>query len=690
MFRKLFSLRRSFTPRKTGRPRRLGIESLEDRTTPSLMVALTTNDRLLTFDNVNPNHILRSVQLTGLANGEDVRGLDSRPANGLLYGVTNFNRLYTINAFTGVATLVGAGTPFAVPLNGTSVGFDFNPTVDRIRVATNTEQNLRLNPNDGTTVDGNANVAGIQPDTPLAYAMGDRFQNVNPNIVAAAYTNNFLGATTTTLYAIDSNTDSLVAIGGLNGQPSPNGGQLFTIGSLGVPVGSVSAFEINANGVAYAAIQTNLGPFPTLFYTIDLNSGRATLLGRIGNGAAVDGLAELPRDEIVYGVTASNRLIRFRASDPGTVLTTVPISNLQMGENVVALDVRTATGELFVLTSTNRLLRIEPETGLGIQVGNPVDPTLLATGSIGFDFNPTVDRLRLVNDGNDNLRFNPVTFTPVDGDANTAGIQGDTDLAYIAGDPGAGQDPNIVASAYDRNDNDPATPTTLFGIDSTRNVLVRQGAVDGNPNGPGGSPNGGLLTTIGALGVNPTDMASFDISGNGFGGNGVALAALQLEGEMMSKLYTVNLTTGALTLVGTIGGGELIRAMTIAPTRVSFSAPSYVVTENGRFATVIVRRTGGSGGPATVQLTTSDGTARAGLDYTAVNMMLRFAPGETAKFVQIPILDDRTPEPIKTVNLTLSAPTGGGTLLGAQVTAVLSIIDDDLTGFGGLRLRRRM
>src|SRR5207253_11128454 len=87
---------------------------------------------------------------------------------------------------------------------------DFNPVVDRIRVVSNADQNLRLNPNDGT-------LTAI--DTNLAFAAGDPNQGANPNVVALAYTNNFAGAGSTTLFGIDDGIDSLVRQGSPTGHP---------------------------------------------------------------------------------------------------------------------------------------------------------------------------------------------------------------------------------------------------------------------------------------------------------------------------------------------------------------------------------------------------------------------------------------------------------------------------------------
>ena len=109
-----------------------------------------------------------------------------------------------------------------------------------------------------------------------------------------------------------------------------------------------------------------------------------------------------------------------------------------------------------------------------------------------------------------------------------------------------------------------------------------------------------------------------------------------------------------------------------------FSAASYSI---GEFAaatpTVTVTRSGGSSGAVTATFTTSDGTALAGADYTAVNVSVFFADGDaTQRVVEVPIVVDAIVEPNKTVNLMLSQP-GGCAALGAQTTAVLTILDDD-------------
>src|SRR5215204_431048 len=135
-------------PRRPSRRKPLRVHHLEDRVVPALAVGLTTTNQLVFFDTENPGSPLRIAPVTGLQLGEDLLGIDVRPATGQLYGLGSTSRLYTIDQTTGVATQVGAAGAFL--LSGADFGFDFNPVPDRIRVVSDADQNLRLNPNDGS------------------------------------------------------------------------------------------------------------------------------------------------------------------------------------------------------------------------------------------------------------------------------------------------------------------------------------------------------------------------------------------------------------------------------------------------------------------------------------------------------------------------------------------------------------
>lgn len=224
-----------------------------------------TQNQLLNIDSASPGTISATVSITGLQLGENILGIDFRPANGILYGLGSSSRLYSINTQTGAASQVGASGAFA--LSGSSFGFDFNPVPDRIRVVSNTGQNLRLNPNDGTLA---ATDASLNPGT--------------PNVSGAAYTNSFAGAATTTLYVIDSTTDQLYI------QSPPNNGTLTSVGALGFDVTQSISFDIAFPGnIGYAALQVGTGN--SSLYTINLSTGAATLVGGIGSGQSITGLA---------------------------------------------------------------------------------------------------------------------------------------------------------------------------------------------------------------------------------------------------------------------------------------------------------------------------------------------------------------------------------------------------------------
>ncbi|HEY7183685.1 MAG TPA: DUF4394 domain-containing protein, partial [Blastocatellia bacterium] len=407
------------------------------------MFAVTVNNTLLNFNPGAPGMINSSRRITGLARGEDVVGIDFRPANGQLYALSSANRLYTINPSNASATPVGA--PFTPGLNGASFGFDFNPTSDRIRTASDADQTLRLNPNNGA-------IAAM--DGPLAFAASDPNAGQNPNIVGSAYTNNFAGSTSTTLYGIDSNLDALVTQGSVGGAPvSPNTGQLFTVGKLNVDTSDLVGFDIApVTNAAFASLTPPNGGASTL-YTINLATGAATMIGPIGGRQLIRDIAFAVRAENVFAVTASNKLIRFNPGVPGAVNNSRAITGLGSGENIVGIDFRPATGTLFALSDASRLYTINTTNGKAIPVGGgPFTPALSGT-NFGFDFNPTSDRIRTTSDADQTLRLNP---------NNGAIAAVDGPLAFAAGDPNAGQNPNVVGAAY-TNSFLGATSTTLYG-----------------------------------------------------------------------------------------------------------------------------------------------------------------------------------------------------------------------------------
>ncbi len=240
-----------------------------------LVYGVTEDNRLITFEANNPTALLSNRPITGLAQpSELILGLDVRPRTGELYALGSSNRIYKIDPMTGMAMTVGSGMPFSPALQGVEFGFDFNPVVDRIRLTSDSGQNLRLHPDTGMVV-------GV--DGTLQYNAGDPNFGRQPWIVGSAYTNNFDGTTTTVLYNIDARQDVLVI------QNPPNAGGLVTVGALGMNVSSVLGFDIltvNGNDMGYVAvIDMDRGDFRSWFGEIDLGTGMIMPVGPIGGVA---------------------------------------------------------------------------------------------------------------------------------------------------------------------------------------------------------------------------------------------------------------------------------------------------------------------------------------------------------------------------------------------------------------------
>ena len=263
--------------------------------------------------------------------------------------------------------------------------------------------------------------------------------------------------------------------------------------------------------------------------------------------------------ERAAGLTSGNELVTFNTTAPGT-FAIKSISGLQgVDEHVIALDTRPATGELQALTvpygttanATIRVYSVNANTAAATFIGS-VPGTVPGAGdrATGADFNPVVDRFRVVQANNENFRVNPNNGT-LSGD--------DVNLTYTA--PATGP---VTAVAYDRNiaPGPPGTVapagtrTTLYGIDSGASQLVVQGGIDGLA---AGGPNGGTITAIGPLGVT---VVSGSDAGLDVSPSGTAYAALTTA-PGVSGLYTIDLTTGAATAIGALP--VVLTGLTIMP-----------------------------------------------------------------------------------------------------------------------------
>jgi hypothetical protein len=257
------------------------------------LIGLTVQNSLISFDSATPGTTNFIGAITGLTAGDSLVGIDRRPSlgpnNGLIYTVgvnpaDGSARIYTLNETTAAATLVTtlaadpadatAPSPFTT-VAGTSFGIDFNPVPDRLRLTSNTGQNLRMNVDNGL----------VQLDVPLSYQAGDPNFGDAPVDVAVAYSNSFGGATSTTLRGVDigQDPDALVV------HTNPNGGTLMT--ALTLPFNSTDVTAYDVSGLSGTPYFTATGVGSSTSDLFAAGPGGVTLVGNIGGGVALLGLA---------------------------------------------------------------------------------------------------------------------------------------------------------------------------------------------------------------------------------------------------------------------------------------------------------------------------------------------------------------------------------------------------------------
>ncbi len=279
---------------------------------------------------------------------------------------------------------------------------------------------------------------------------------------------------------------------------------------------------------------------------------------KIFSAITLSALAASAQATPIYSLASNGvELIRFDSASPGIVTTVGAISGAI--NRLDGLDFRPADGLLYGYEANgNGIFRVNINTGVTTFVST--SSATVGNARLGIDFNPVVDRLRVVNPADDNRRITVAT-----GAADADGA-----LAYVIGDINFGSNPQVADAAYTNSDNNAATGTQLFYIDPGVDALLTTSA-----------PNAGTLNTVGALGVNVNGFLGFDIFTSP-GGTNTAFASLRVGG--VDGLYTINLGTGAATLVGAIGAHQLF-GLAVAPAAVE-GAPAAVegVPEPGSMA----------------------------------------------------------------------------------------------------------
>lgn len=220
------------------------------------LVGLTADNKLVRIDTA----AMSASAPTAISGADKVVGIDVRPADGKLYGLTEAGQLVVIDHTNGKAT-AGATLSEKAPLGPRPV-VDFNPAADRLRVIGAEGASLRVNVETGATT----------VDKPLNYDAADAHAGKKPKVTAGAYTNSAKGAKSTELFHVDGGTGNLVL------QNPPNDGVLKTRGKVGLPAADDVVMDIASDGDGKNTAWLIAGG---VLYTIDLASGKTTQVGTI-------------------------------------------------------------------------------------------------------------------------------------------------------------------------------------------------------------------------------------------------------------------------------------------------------------------------------------------------------------------------------------------------------------------------
>ena len=355
---------------------------------------------------------------------------------------------------------------------------------------------------------------------------------------------------------------------------------------------------------------------------------------------------------------AGTSLLLFDTATPGT-MTPVPITGLGAGETIAGIDRRPATGALYGLgvvdggaTDALRLYRIDPANGAATLIS--LAPVTATTGGTdyGVDFTPLVDRVRVINDGSENLRLNPNSGALAGDDPNLTDLGPDPDSRPIEGLAFSSN----VAPPFGAGGG--VGSTTEFGIAPFTDELVTIGGFAGAA--PGG-PNGGVVGDEKPLGFNAGNNVNFDIpdfSASGFLTSGTSFG-------------TVNLGTGAFTFIGSLA--QALDGFSVLPATTVTLDPRAATTSEAASAVTITVTRSNTASSASVRVTTEQvnlgvsetDTAVSGGDFQPLDTRVNFVGDQTQATVTIQIVADGTAEGEEAFTVFLADP-GANTDLGVN------------------------
>lgn len=438
-------------------------------------------------------------------------------------------------------------------------------------------------------------------------------------------------------------------------------------------------------GALFASFGVRAAPFAYISNSVSnsvsvIDTANTTVVGTVAVGNNPTGVAVSFDGARVYIANSGSNTVSVIDALNNRVVATVAVANSPAG-----VAVNPAGDRVYVTNGGSN----------SVSVIDATTNTVIATSPVGFNpkgvvFNPAGTRAYVANTDN-----NSVSVI----DAATNGV-----ITTIA----VGLRPNGIAvnrdgsRVYVTNDDS----NTVSVINGATNGVIANIAVDDSPNGIALSPDGARAyvanfgtNTVSVIGT-ANNSVLFALATGGVNPIGVAVTP---DG---SRVYVANTTSGGVSVIDTLANtitavpvglqpaafGQFVVGVIAGAGTLQFGAADYSVNEGTASAIITVTRRDGNEGAVSAQFATSDGSAVAGVDYTATTATISFAAGESTRTTVVPIIDDVIAESNKTVSLTLSNPSGA--TLGARPTAILTIADNDTTtgsalgGGGGCSLFR--
>jgi hypothetical protein len=231
---------------------------------------VSMDNQLITYTVGPPAQEKTATPITGLKEPDErIVTIDMNPKNGLLYGVSNKGRLYTIDPATAAATPVSTSAFNPMP-TGNIYGMDFNSKTGLFRLVTNTGDNMTVSPTTGTIT-----------------SVDQKLTPSSTVINSVAYLNGTSSSPTASMFDI-SITDGKVYV------QDESKGTLRAVGSTTLMIQDEGGFDISKDN-RYGLAVLNAGALykdpsdpqglntATAYrlYHIDLSTGKATSFGSV-------------------------------------------------------------------------------------------------------------------------------------------------------------------------------------------------------------------------------------------------------------------------------------------------------------------------------------------------------------------------------------------------------------------------